>query len=185
MRSKGLEIKAGQSGGPEGTRAGRAPGGHNPGPLGLRGRQTLAQVPDRVNGHGLGPRAGQDRSPDVHSLCGRLGSCPSPTHPPKGQESRRSPCKPTLTKASRTSSACSLLSGVDTVSPRVMRVRLVRQFIRSGGFTWWGNIQVRTQPPTRWSLPRTPTTPRTPPSRFPDRPHVDCPSLRTPVPMAL
>lgn len=41
----------------------------------------------------------------------------------------------TLTKASLTSSACSLLSGVDTVSPRVMRVRLVRQLIRFGGFT--------------------------------------------------
>lgn len=42
----------------------------------------------------------------------------------------------TFTKASRTSSACSLLSGVDTVSPRVIRVRLVRQFIKFGGFTW-------------------------------------------------
>lgn len=43
---------------------------------------------------------------------------------------------PTLTKASRTSSACSLLRGVDTVSPRVIRVRLVRQLIKSGGFTY-------------------------------------------------
>lgn len=37
----------------------------------------------------------------------------------------------TFTKASRTSRACSMLSGVETVSPRVMRVRLVRQFITS------------------------------------------------------
>lgn len=37
----------------------------------------------------------------------------------------------TLTKASRTSRACSMLRGVETVSPLVMSVRLVRQFIRS------------------------------------------------------
>ncbi len=37
----------------------------------------------------------------------------------------------TFTKASRTSSACSMLRGVDTVSPRVIIVRLVKQFIRS------------------------------------------------------
>lgn len=53
----------------------------------------------------------------------------------RGKENGQPLLSPTLTKASRTSRACSLLSGVDTVSPRVMRVRLVRQFIRSGGFT--------------------------------------------------
>lgn len=42
----------------------------------------------------------------------------------------------TLTKASRTSRACSMLRGVDTVSPLVIRVRLVRQFIRSLPSTW-------------------------------------------------
>lgn len=68
--------------------------------------------------------------------------------------------RPTLTKASRTSSACSLLSGVDTVSPRVMRVRLVRQFIRSGGFTWQGSIQALSQPPA--AHPSLPPHRRTP-----------------------
>lgn len=37
----------------------------------------------------------------------------------------------TFTKASLTSSACSMLSGVETVSPLVMMVRLVRQFFTS------------------------------------------------------
>lgn len=37
----------------------------------------------------------------------------------------------TFTNASRTSRACSILRGVDTVSPRVIIVRLVRQFIKS------------------------------------------------------
>lgn len=42
----------------------------------------------------------------------------------------------TFTKASLTSSACSMLRGVETVSPLVIMVRLVRQFITSWGSTW-------------------------------------------------
>ena len=73
-------------------------------------------------------------------VCGLLSSCPATTQPPGGVRGGAG-VHSTLTKASRTSNACSLLSGVDTVSPRVMRVRLVRQFIRSGGFTWREDIQ--------------------------------------------
>lgn len=48
-----------------------------------------------------------------------------------GTKARRKKAMLTFTKASRTSKACSMLRGVDTVSPRVMMVRLVRQFIKS------------------------------------------------------
>lgn len=41
----------------------------------------------------------------------------------------------TLTKASRTSRPCSTLRGVETLSPLVIRVRVVRHVITSWGFT--------------------------------------------------
>lgn len=142
----------------EGTRAGTAPGEHNTQPLvgrmWLRGRQTLAEATERASGRSLDPRPLWGQGPHVlPALCNlRVLSINTPTSRGAGEPAAASPW-PTLTKASRTSSACSLLSGVDTVSPRVMRVRLVRQVIRSGGFTWWGDLRRSpSHPPARPSL---------------------------------
>lgn len=108
---------------------------------------------------------------------GRWGARPAARTPPSCPPKPSLHEGPTLTKASRTSSACSLLSGVDTVSPRVMRVRLVRQPIRSGGFTWCRHAGAHLPPV---SPPPTPALP----SPFPPGLAQNVPSPSNALPVA-
>lgn len=61
----------------------------------------------------------------------------------------------TLTKASRTSRPCSTLRGVATLSPRVIRVRVVKHTMTSLGSTWWSigrKRKIQTASSSSWEL---------------------------------
>lgn len=73
----------------------------------------------------------QERTISSPNLCSSLHWC---SH--SSSDMQYVVCSRTLTKASRTSRAWSRLSGVETVSPLVIRVLLVRQLVRSWLFTW-------------------------------------------------